>query len=77
VGILAPQINFFYYLFEPMVQAGLFNTLDWLAGTVSFSQGLANFWAATSASINQFLYTEWYWIRSFLPPLPPLPPFFP
>lgn len=77
VGILAPQINFLYYLFEPMVQAGLFNTLDWLAGTITFSQGLANFWSATSASINQFLYTEWYWIRSFLPPLPPLPPFFP
>lgn len=74
VGILAPQINFFYYLFEPMVQAALFNSLDWLSGTISFSQGLANFWSATSASINQFLYTEWYWIRSFFPPLPPWPP---
>jgi len=77
VGILAPQINFLYNLFEPMVQAGLFNTLDWLSGTISFSQGLSNFLSATSASINQFLYTEWYWFWSFLPPLPPLPPFFP
>ena len=77
VGILAPQINFLYNLFEPMVQAGLFNTLDWLSGTISFSQGLSNFLSATSASINQFLYTEWYWFWSFLPPLPPLPPFLP
>jgi hypothetical protein len=77
VGILAPQINFFYDLFEPMVQSGLFNTLDWLSGTISFSQGLSNFWATTTASINQFLTTEYYWFLSFLPPLPPLPPFFP
>ncbi|GFG67260.1 PE family protein PE12 [Mycobacterium kubicae] len=74
VGILAPQINFFYYLFEPMVQSALFNTLDWLDGTISFAQGLNNFWSATSASVNQFIYNEWYWIRGFLPPLPPLPP---
>ncbi|OBK13844.1 PE family protein [Mycobacterium asiaticum] len=77
VGILAPQINFFYYLFEPIVQSGLFNTLDFLAGTVSFQQGLSNFWSATTASVNQFIETEIYWFRSFLPPLPPLPPFFP
>jgi hypothetical protein len=77
VGILAPQINFFYDLFEPMVQSGLFNTLDWLSGTISFSQGLSNFWATTTASINQFLSTEYYWFWSFFPPLPPLPPFLP
>ncbi|MDP7705545.1 MULTISPECIES: PE family protein [unclassified Mycobacterium] len=74
VGILAPQINFFYYLFEPMVQAALFNSLDWLSGTISFSQGLANFWSVTSASINQFINTEIYWFLSFFPPLPPFPP---
>lgn len=74
VGILAPQINIFYYLFEPMVQAALFNSLDWLAGTITFSQGLNNFWSATSASINQFLVNEYNWFRSFLPPLPPWPP---
>jgi hypothetical protein len=77
VGILAPQINFFYYLFEPMVQSALFNTLDWLSGTISFSQGLSNFWGATTASINQFINTEINWVLSFFPPLPPLPPFFP
>ncbi len=74
LGFVAPQIMFFYNLFEPMVQSGLFNTLDWLAGEITFSQGLSNFWAATTASINQFINTEIYWFRSFLPPLPPLPP---
>jgi hypothetical protein len=74
VGILGQQINFLYDLFEPMVQSALFNTLDWLTGTISFSQGLSNFWAATTASINQFIYTEINWARGFLPPLPPLPP---
>jgi PE family len=74
VGILAPQINFFYYLFEPIVQSGLFNTLDFLSGVVSFSQGLSNFWVATTSSINQFITNEINWFLSFLPPLPPLPP---
>ena len=77
VGWVAPQIYFFYDLFEPMVQAGLFNTIDWLQGSISFAQGLTNFWDATTASINQFINTEVYWALSFLPPLPPLPPFFP
>jgi PE family len=73
-GLLAPQINFFYYLFEPIVQAGLFNTIDWLEGSISFAQGLSNFWAVTTASVNQFITTEINWVFSFLPPLPPLPP---
>jgi PE family len=77
VGVLAPQIYFVYDLFEPMVQAGLFNTIDWLQGSISFAQGLSNFWDATTASINQFINTEVYWALSFFPPLPPLPPFFP
>ncbi len=74
VGILAPQINFLYNLFEPMVQSGLFNILDWLAGLITFSQGVSNFFAATTASINYFIHTEINWFLSFLPPLPPLPP---
>ena len=77
VGFLAPQILFFYDLFEPIVQSGLFNILDWLGGSITFVQGLNNFFAATSASINQFINTEINWFLSFLPPLPPLPPFFP
>ena len=74
---LANQVLFFYNLFEPMVQSGLFNILDWLSGSITFSQGLANFFAATTASINNFIHTEINWFLSFLPPLPPLPPWWP
>jgi hypothetical protein len=74
VGLLAPQIYFFYDLFEPIVQSGLFNIIDWLGRTITFSQGLSNFWAATTASINQFINSEISWVLGFLPPLPPLPP---
>lgn len=42
IGILAPQINFFYYLGEPIVQAVLFNAIDFVDGTVTFSQALTN-----------------------------------
>lgn len=73
----AVQINFFYNLIEPIVQSGLFNILDWLSGEITFAQGLSNFWATTTASVNYFINTEINWILSFLPPLPPLPPFFP
>ncbi|WP_204080390.1 PE family protein [Mycobacterium riyadhense] len=71
IGLLAPQIMIFYDLFEPMVQSGLFNTLDWLSGQITFSQGLSNFWSATTASVNNFIYNEYYWIRGFFPPPPP------
>lgn len=77
IGLLAPQITYFYNLFEPIVQAALFNTIDVLTQTITLSQGLSNFWATTTSSINQFLVTEAYWIRSFFPPLPPLPQYFP
>ncbi|MFV3588336.1 PE family protein [Mycobacterium tuberculosis] len=78
IGILAPQINFFYYLGEPIVQAVLFNAIDFVDGTVTFSQALTNIETATAASINQFINTEINWIRGFLPPLPPIsPPGFP
>lgn len=70
--IAAPQIMFFYNLFEPMVQSGLFNILDWLGGSITFAQGLNNFAAATSASINYFIQTEINWFAGFLPPLPPI-----
>jgi len=71
---LAPQILFLYDLFEPIVQSGLFNIVDWLSRMITFSQGLSNFFAATTASINQFIHTEINWALGFLPPLPPLPP---
>lgn len=70
--IVGPQIMFFYNLFEPMVQSGLFNILDWLGGSITFAQGLNNFAAATSASINYFIQTEINWFLGFLPPLPPI-----
>jgi PE family len=76
VGYLAQQINIFYNLFEPIVQSGLFNTIDWLQGTITFSQGLSNFFDATTTSINQFINNEINWLFGYiLPPLPPLPPF--
>lgn len=69
--IVAPQIMFFYNLFEPMVQSGLFNILDWLGGSITFVQGLNNFVTATTASVNYFIQTETNWFLGFLPPLPP------
>ncbi|MDT5351205.1 MAG: hypothetical protein QOH91_4492 [Mycobacterium sp.] len=69
IGISGPQIKFFYNLFEPMVQSALFNTLDWITGSISFGQGLANFWAATTSSINAFIRTEINWF--LLPPAVP------
>lgn len=77
VGILAPQINFFYYLYEPIAESVLFNGIDFLTGTVAFSQGLSNIWAATTASVNQFVNTEIHWLLNFLPPFPPLGTAFP
>lgn len=74
LGWIAPQLNYIYYLFEPIVQSWLFNTLDWLGGEITFIQAWSNFWATTAQSINCFINTEINWIRSFLPPLPPLPP---
>jgi hypothetical protein len=71
VGWLAPQILIFYDLFEPMVQSGLFNIVDWLSGAITFGQGLNNFIVDTTNSINRFIHAE---INFFLPPLPPLPP---
>jgi hypothetical protein len=77
VGYLASQINIFYYLFEPIVQASLFNAIDWLQGTITFSQGLSNVFAVTTASINLFIHNEINWLFGYiLPPLPPLPPIF-
>ena len=74
VGILAPQILFLYDWIEPMVQSGLFNILDWVTGSISFSTGLSQFFDAVLASTGAFIHTETQWILSFLPNLPPLPP---
>lgn len=74
--IVAPQIQFFYHWIEPMVQSGLFNILDWLGGSISFSQGLNNFLNVAWNETWQFFFDQFYFFfGSILPPLPPLPPF--
>jgi hypothetical protein len=71
VGAFAQQINIFYNLIEPLVQSALFNVIDIIDQTITVSQGLANFSAATNEAISQFVVAEAYWVRSFLPPPPP------
>ena len=73
VGVLAPQIIFFYDLGEPIVQSLLFNTIDFLSGTVSFGEALSNVATATADAFTTFVNTEINWVLSFLPPLPPFP----
>lgn len=77
IDILAPQINFFYSLGEPIVQSALFNTIDVLGGTVTTSQALSNIQTATAGSVNQFINTEIAWALGFLPPFPPIGAAFP
>jgi hypothetical protein len=73
--IVASQIQYFYHWIEPMVQSGLFNILDWLGGSISFSQGLNNFLHVAWNETWQFFFDELYFLfGSILPPLPPLPP---
>ena len=71
IGAFAQQINIFYNLIEPIVQAALFNVIDLIDQTITISQGLANFSAATNLAFNQFVIAEAYWVRGFLPPVPP------
>lgn len=73
--LVAPQINFLYYLWQPIFESLLFNTINFLDGTVSFSQGIANILSATQESINGFIINEALWIRGFFPPPPPISPF--
>ena len=74
VGWLAPQINFLYYLWQPIFQSLLFNTIDFLDGTNTFSQSVANILTSTQESFNQFIINELLWIRGFFPPAPPISP---
>ncbi|SON60755.1 Triacylglycerol lipase [Mycobacterium simulans] len=70
--LLGPQINFAYYLAEPIFQSALFNTIDVLDGAVTLNQGLSNLWSATSTSTTQFIQTEINWVLNFYP-APPIP----
>ena len=71
-GLLAPQLNFFYDLGEPIVQSALFNTVDLLSGTVTLAEALSNISTATTDAFNALVTTEIDWINSLLPPLPPV-----
>ena len=53
VGWLAPQIMIFYNFGERIVRSITFNVADWLGGSISFWQGLANVVVDT---INSFIY---------------------
>lgn len=72
IGILAPQIMYFYNLGEPIIQSLLFNTIDFLDGAISFSQATSNIYVDTTDTIHTFIHTEISWIRSLFPPYPPI-----
>jgi hypothetical protein len=72
VGLLAPQLLFFYDLDEPIVQSLVFNTADLLSGTVSLAEALNNISTAATDAFNTFATTEVDWLNSLLPPAPPV-----
>ncbi|MGH3564173.1 MAG: hypothetical protein ACRDTN_20950 [Mycobacterium sp.] len=72
VGVLAPQLNFFYDLGESIVQSMVFNAADLLDGTIDFAQALSNIGDDTTTAFNAFINTETNWLQSLLPPFPPL-----
>lgn len=71
VGWLAPQIEIFYNFGERIVRSITFNVADWLGGSISFWDGLANVAVDT---INSFIYLANDQLAFWLPPLPPIPP---
>ena len=75
VNWFTPQFDIFYYsLIRPIITSAVFNIAYWVGGTVSFGEGLANFFNDTVAAGVGFVNAEIDWLLSFLPPLPP---FFP
>lgn len=72
IGLLAPQIIFFYNLAEPIVAGLLFNSIEFLSGTISFGDALNNIGTTTTDAINTFINTEISWVESLLPPFPPI-----
>ncbi len=72
VGWLAPQIMIFYNLVERIVQSVTFNIADWLGGSISFWDGLANVVVDT---VNSFIYFANDELAFWLPPIPPIGPF--
>lgn len=77
VNWFTPQISIFYYsLIRPIITSAVFNIAYWVGGTVSFGQGLSNFFNDTVNAGIGFVNAEIDWVLSFLPPFPPFPPFF-
>ncbi len=77
VNWFTPQISIFYYsLIRPIITSAVFNIAFWVGGTVSFGQGLTNFFNDTVNAGIGFVNAEIDWLLSFLPPFPPFPPFF-
>lgn len=77
VNWFTPQISIFYYsLIRPIITSAVFNIAYWVGGTVSFGQGLTNFFNDTVNAGIGFVNAEIDWLLSFLPPFPPFPPFF-
>lgn len=76
VNWFTPQFDIFYYsLIRPIITSAVFNIAYWVGGTVSFGDGLANFFNDTVAAGVGFVNAEIDWLLSFLPPLPPFFPF--
>ncbi|WP_343599125.1 hypothetical protein [Mycobacterium sp.] len=71
VGLLAPQIIFFYDLDESVVASLLFNTIGVLEQTVSSGTAQANINADAMAAYAAFVDAENCWFQSIQPP--PLP----
>lgn len=71
LGLLAPQITFYYDLDEAIVRSLVFNTAYLLDGTVDLNQALSNIGSATSTAWHDFVDTQVSWLHSLLPPPPP------
>lgn len=74
VGLLSGQIGIFYDFGEAIARSVVYNFADWVGGSVSFGQGLANIGNDTAQAVSGLVRDEIRWVRSFFPPLPPLPP---
>ena len=75
VGLLAPQITFFYDFGESITRSLLFNTIELLDGTSSFGAALSMIGSDVGAAFSTLVQTQQAWIQGLLPPLPPFPTF--
>lgn len=73
VGILAPQVGFFYDFGESIIRSVVFNTAYVIDGDIGFGEALNNVASATATAFNNLVDAQIYWLENLLPPLPPLP----